>query len=137
MNSELMLRRLIADMRDRGSLPALNGTVLEMSRMIRQSDCSVSELSAIIMRDCGLATNLLATVNSAFYAPRIPIKTISASVTYLGINKIFSLALGLGLFRHIMANIRKQKLLKLYVISYFSGTLAMSLAKTSIIIDES
>ena len=66
---------------------------------------------------------------AAFYAPRCPIKTISAAVSYLGADKVFLLAMGLGMFRHIMATIQKRKLLKLYAISYCSGILSMSLAK--------
>jgi HD-like signal output (HDOD) protein len=130
MNPALVLNRLIEEMRNKGSLPAMNETVLEMSRLARKPDFSTPDLAAVIMRDCGLASNLLATANSAFYAPRFPLKTVSAAVTYLGVDKVFLLSMGLGLFRHIMVTMRKRKLLKLYAISYFCGTLAMSLAKT-------
>ena len=123
------LNLLIDELRDKQALPALNDTVLEMSRIVRKQDYFTSELSAVIMRDCGLASSLLSTVNSAFYSPRCPIKTVSAAVNYLGADKVFLLAMGLGMFRHIMATIQKRKLLKLYAISYCCGSLAMSFAK--------
>lgn len=129
VNSEVVLDRLMEEMRNKGSLPALSETVLEISRLAKKQDSSALDLTAVIMRDCGLASNLMATVNSAYYAPRFPVKTISAAVTYLGFDKVYLLSLGLGLFRHTMETLKRRKLLKLYAISYFSGILAMSLAK--------
>ena len=130
MNSEQVLNKLLEEMRSKGSLPALNETVLEISRLAKKQDASAPDLAAVIMRDCGLASSLLATVNSAYYAPRLPVKTISATVTYLGFDKVFLIALGLGLLRHTMASLQKRQLLKLYATSYFSGILAMALANT-------
>lgn len=130
MNSEQpVLSKLIEEMRGKGNLPALNDTVLEISRLAKRPDSSALDLATVIMRDCGLASNLLATVNSSYYAPRFPIKTITSAVTYLGFDKVYLLALGLGLFRHSMATLQKRKLLKLYAVSYFSGILAMALSK--------
>ena len=131
MNSEQpVLDKLMEEMRSKGNLPALNDTVLEISRLAKRQESSALDLATVIMRDCGLATNLLATVNSSYYAPRFPIKTITSAVTYLGFDKVYLLSLGLGLFRHSMATLQKRKLLKLYAISYFSGILAMALSKT-------
>ena len=132
MNSEHehpVLNKLMEEMRSKGNLPALNDTVMEISRLARKPDSSALDLATVIMRDCGLASNLLATVNSSYYAPRFPIKTITSAVTYLGFDKVYLLSLGLGLFRHSMATLQKRKLLKLYAVSYFSGILAMALSK--------
>jgi HD-like signal output (HDOD) protein len=129
MNSESILSRLMEEMRNKGSLPAMSETVLEISRLAKKSDSSTLDLATVIMRDCGLVSNLLTTVNSAYYAPRFPIKTVSAAVTYLGFDKVYLLSLGLGLFRHTMVSLQKRKLLKLYATSYFSGILAMALAR--------
>lgn len=130
MSSELVLNRLMEEMRNTGSLPALNETVAEISRLAKRNDSSAPDLAAVIMRDCGLASSLLSTVNSAYYAPRLPITTISAAVTYVGFDKVYLLALGLGLFRHTMETLQKRNLLRLYATSYFSGILAMSLARS-------
>ena len=124
-----VLNKLMEEMRSGGNLPALNDTVLEISRLAKKQDSSALDLATVIMRDCGLASNLLATVNSSYYAPRFPIKTITSAVTYLGFDKVYLLSLGLGLFRHSMATLQKRKLLKLYAVSYFSGILAMALSK--------
>jgi HD-like signal output (HDOD) protein len=124
-----ILNALMEEMRNKGSLPALSETVLEISRLARKSESSALDLATVIMRDCGLASSLLTTVNSAYYAPRFPIKTISAAVTYLGFDKVCLLSLGLGMFRHTMEALKTRRLLKLYAISYFSGALAMALAE--------
>ena len=129
MDTEKRLNNLMEEMRDKGNLPALSETVLEISRLAKRNDSSSLDLSTVIMRDCGLASSLLATVNSSYYAPRFPIKTITAAVTYLGFDKIYLLALGLGMFRHSLATLQKRNLLKLYAVSYFSGILAMALSK--------
>ena len=129
MDAELTLKQLVEEMRNKGSLPALSETVLEISRLVRRPESGAPELAAVIMRDCGLASNLLATVNSAYYAPRFPVRTISAAVTYLGFDNVYMLALGLGLLRHTMASLQKRNLLKLYATAYFSGCIAMCLAR--------
>ena len=129
MNDASILNQLVEEMHSKGNLPALSETVLEISRLVQQSESSAMDLATVIMRDCGLASNLLATVNSAYYAPRFPIKTISAAVTYLGFDKVCLLSLGLGLFRNTMENLKARRLLKLYATSYFSGALAMALAE--------
>ena len=129
MDNQQRLKNLVEEMRDKGNLPALSETVLEISRLAKRNDSSSLDLATVIMRDCGLASSLLATVNSSYYAPRFPIKTITAAVTYLGFDKIYLLALGLGMFRHSLATLQKRNLLKLYAVSYFSGILAMALSK--------
>ena len=129
MKNEQRLNKLMEEMRAKGNLPALSETVLEISRIARKQNASSLDLATVIMRDCGLASNLLTTVNSSYYAPRFPIKTIIAAVTYLGFDKVSLLSLGLGLFRHTMASLQHRKMLKLYATSYFSGILAMSLSK--------
>ena len=128
MDTEQILKKHIDEMRGKGSLPVLSETVVEISRLAKNKEASSLDLANVIMRDCGLASSLLATVNSSYYAPRFPIKTITAAVTYVGFDKVSLIALGLGLFRHTMATLRRRNLLKLYAISYFSGILAMSLS---------
>jgi len=129
MDRKKRTKDIVEEMRSKGSLPAINETVIEISRLKKKQSTSSADLAAVIMRDCGLTTNLLVTVNSAYYAPALPIKTISAAVTFLGFDKVHVLALGLGIFKHTMASLRKKNLLKLYATSYFSGILAMALAR--------
>ncbi len=129
MDRKTRTKNLVEEMRGKGSLPAINETVVEISRLTKKQNTSSADLAAVIMTDCGLTTNLLVTVNSAFYAPAFPIKTISAAVTFIGFEKVHLLALGLGIFKHSMASLRQKKLLKLYATSYFSGILAMAMAR--------
>ncbi len=110
---------IMEEMRNKGSLPALNETVLEISRLAKKPETSAADLAAVIMRDCGLTTNMLVTVNSAYYAPISPIETVTSAVTFIGFEKVYLLAIGLAIFKHTMESLRKKKLLKLYASSYF------------------
>ena len=129
MEKQSFLSKMIGEMIQKGNLPALDETLIEISRIASSKEASLSELSAAIMRDCGIVKSLLSTVNSSFYAPRFPIKTITGAVTYLGFEKVALLAFSLGFFRNVVGNLRREKMLKLYAVSYISGLLSMALSK--------
>jgi HD-like signal output (HDOD) protein len=74
------------------------------------------------MRDTGLTTNVLTTINSALYGLKFPVKTVTSAVSLLGFEKVRALALGLTLFQETNPNSRDQKMLSLYAASYFSGS---------------
>ncbi len=128
MANKTPLDAIMEKMRDKDSLPALSESVLEISRLARNPETSSADLASVIMRDCGLTTSLLVTVNSSLYTPVSPIETVTSAVTFIGFDKVYLLAIGLTIFKNTMETLRKKKLLKLYASSYFSGSLAMSLA---------
>lgn len=117
------------EMRRSGSLPALDDNVFEMSNLAQSVRSSASDLASVVLRDCGLTSSLLMTANSTLYSPRFPVKTVSSAVILLGFERVRSLALGLSIFQRSMRSMRDRKLTKLYASSYFSGTMAMSLAR--------
>ncbi|OGV57409.1 MAG: hypothetical protein A2X49_01285 [Lentisphaerae bacterium GWF2_52_8] len=118
-------------MRASGSLPAISENVRDICNLTGQSNACAVDLAGVIMRDAGLTSNVLATANSTLYSPRYPIKTVSLAVSFLGFEKIRSLALGLSLLQQSVKNAKTQKLGLLYASSYFSGTFAMRLARES------
>jgi HD-like signal output (HDOD) protein len=120
---------LVEEMMDHGHLPALSTNANEICAIAGHSNTCVADLAAIIMRDCGMTANILTTTNSALYSPRVPIKTISAAVSFLGFHRVRTLVLGLELFREGAANARSQNLVRLYANSYFAGSFAQSLAR--------
>ena len=122
-------RDLIKQMEKKGSLPALSENVLDIFRLTKLSETRGADLAAVIMRDCGLTSSMLVTANSAYYSPRYPIKTVSAAVTFLGFEKVYSLAFGLSVFKQNVKAHPSNELLELYASSYFTGTLSMSLAR--------
>ncbi len=120
---------LIEEMRKKGTLPALTKNVQDIMQLTSQSETSAMELATVIMRDCGLTSNLLATANSIYYRRIYAIKTVSSAVSLLGFEKVRSLALGLSIFKEFMKTPRDQKLARLYASSYFAGSFAMSLSR--------
>lgn len=129
MDNSLKAQQLIEKMRSKGSLPAISENVQDITSITQQSHTCAADLAAVIMRDCGLTSNILATANSIIYSPRYPIKTVSYAVTFLGFEKVRSMALGLSMFKQTMKTAKTQQLAQLYASSYFSGAFAMSLAK--------
>jgi len=123
------VRNLIIQMKKKGSLPALSENVLDIFRLTKMSETRTADLAAVIMRDCGLTSSMLVTANSAYYSPQYPIKTVSGAITFLGFEKVFSLAFGLSIFKQNMKADFNNELLELYASSYFTGTLSMSLAR--------
>jgi HD-like signal output (HDOD) protein len=129
MDDGLKAQQLVEKMRKKGNLPAISENVQAITRITGESRTRSSDLATVIMRDCGLTSNILATANSAFYSPRYPIKTVTYAVTFLGFEKVRSLALGLSIFKQTMKTAKTQQLAQLYASSYFSGAFAMSLVK--------
>lgn len=129
MKNDLKLKAIIEEMCHKGGLPALHQNVHEITRLSRQISTCASDLAAVVMRDCGLTSNLLSTANSAYYSPVAPIKTVSAAVIYLGFEKVQALALGLTIFTQAVKSAHNQRLAKLYASSYFTGSFSMALAK--------
>lgn len=128
MIDNLKTQELIEEMRSKGNLPAINENVQAITQITHQSQTRAVDLATVIMRDCGLTSNILATANSVMYRPRYPIKTITYAVTFLGFEKVRSLALGLSMFNQTMKTAKTQQLGQLYASSYFSGAFARSLA---------
>ena len=128
MTDDLKTQEILEEMRSKGNLPAINENVQAISQITCQSHTRAVDLASVIMRDCGLTSNVLATANSVLYRPRYPIKTVTYAVTFLGFEKVRTLALGLSIFNQAMKTAKTQQLGQLYASSYFSGTFARSLA---------
>lgn len=128
MPDDLKTQRLIEEMKSKGNLPAINENVQAITQITHQSHTRAVDLATVIMRDCGLTSNVLATANSVMYRPRYPIKTVTYAVTFLGFEKVRSLALGLSIFNQTMKTAKTRQLGQLYASSYFSGAFARSLS---------
>jgi HD-like signal output (HDOD) protein len=131
MTDNPKVEKIINEMRANGNLPALSENVRDICRIARQTHTCAVDLAAVIMRDAGLTSNILSEANSSYYSPRYPIKTITFAVSFLGFDKVYSMALGLSLFKQTMKSAKTQTLLQLYASSYFSGAFAQSLARES------
>ena len=78
-------------------LPSLSPLIVQLINVAASEQSSILDLARIIEQDPGLTTRLLKLVNSAFYAHREPITSISYAVMVAGFNKIRSMALSISL----------------------------------------
>ena len=78
-------------------LPSLSPLIVQLINVAADEHSSILHLTRIIEQDPGLTARLLKLVNSAFYAHREPISSISYAVMVAGFNKIRSMALSISL----------------------------------------
>ncbi len=64
---------------------------VQMIDAVQQPEVSMEKISNIVCQDLAIASNLLKSVNSAYYALPRKIDSVHEAVTYLGINKIYEL----------------------------------------------
>jgi HD-like signal output (HDOD) protein len=120
---------MLAEMRSKGKLPALDANVATICSLTSAPEVATAELTSVILRDPALTADILSTANSAFYLREEPIRTISAAVLILGTECVRSLALGLGILKQLGRSAGDRNLHRLFACSYFSGMFAMAIGK--------
>jgi len=90
---EKSLIKLIEETLDREEieLPIFNPVALKLQQQLTRGDYSLPEISKIIERDQGLASDVLKMANSVFYAGVKPVKSIQYASVRLGAKTIFNL----------------------------------------------
>ncbi len=78
-------------------LPSLPAVALRVLELTKDENVSFKELAATITNDIALASKVLKTVNSSFYALRKPCSTINQAIVLLGLSAVKTLALGFSL----------------------------------------
>lgn len=78
-------------------LPSLSPLAVRLIGLASDDQSSILDLAQVIEQDPGLTARLLKIVNSAFFAHREPISSISYAVMVAGFNKIRLMALNLCL----------------------------------------
>jgi diguanylate cyclase (GGDEF)-like protein len=96
MNPEI-LEKVLACKR----LPSLPAVALKVIEQTQDKNVSFNDLAQTITSDIGLASKLLRTVNSSFYALRKPCGSINQAIVMLGLNAVKTLALGFSLVDNI------------------------------------
>ena len=75
------------------TFPALTTRILEV---IRRPDASIDEVAEALRWDPALTVKLLATVNSAAYAPRQPIEDVRHAANYMGRTQLEALVIAVA-----------------------------------------
>ncbi len=98
----------------RTELPVLSEVMREINRLTSGSDTSVSQLSAVILRDAALTTKVLRVANSAYFNPHgeQDVTTISRAVLKLGFKGIKAISLSVMLIDSLLKKGPKQRMLE-------------------------
>jgi HD-like signal output (HDOD) protein len=80
-------------------LPAAPTTYLKLKQVLRDPEVSLTEVSAVVERDVGISARVLQLVSSAFFGLPRRVTTVSAAVTYLGVETLRTLVLALEIVR--------------------------------------
>jgi HD-like signal output (HDOD) protein len=83
------------------TLPSFSKADLELMRRIREPDIQASEIAEIVELDPGLSVKLLSLVNSAAFAPRHEVVSLSMAVALVGLSQLESLVMSATLKKGI------------------------------------
>lgn len=77
--------------RDGLTIPIFNKIALELQKLMREREYSLSDITKVILKDPGLASDVLKMANSSFYAGLAPAKTVQDATVRLGAKTIYNL----------------------------------------------
>ncbi|QTN29016.1 HDOD domain-containing protein [Rhodoferax sp. AJA081-3] len=116
---DFLLRR----MRHKSDFPALSDSVLRIQNMANSDTESVNSVTNEILKDVALTNKLLRMVNSAHYAHRGSINTVSRAVNLVGFNGIRNMALSLVLLEHMQDKAHASQLKEEFLRSLMAGSI--------------
>lgn len=94
MNTDIY-NKIIQDHKELSSLPQ---TLSEVLKVIQNENSSAGDLGKVIGHDPALTVKILRIVNSAYYAPKQPITTLTQAVMALGTRAVSALALSTSIY---------------------------------------
>ncbi len=130
-NSNSTLDFLLRRMRHKSDFPALSDSVLRIQNMANSDTESVNSVTNEILKDVALTNKLLRMVNSANYAHRGSINTVSRAVNLVGFNGIRNMALSLVLLEHMQDKAHAGQLKEEFLRSLMAGSIGGELCPRS------
>ena len=97
MNNE-QLQALVSSI---GKLPSLPAVYAELQRTMKEPECSLSDIAAIIEQDLAMSTKVLQLVNSSFFGFFKNIDSPARAVNLLGLDTVKALVLSVGIFSEL------------------------------------
>ncbi|MBX3359704.1 MAG: HDOD domain-containing protein [Phycisphaeraceae bacterium] len=79
------------------TLPSLPSAAVRLLELTADPHVTITQIAGAIQSDPAMATKVLKTVNSSYYALQQPCRTIQRALGYLGLNTVKSVALGFSL----------------------------------------
>lgn len=92
------------------NLPPLPAIAMQILRLLPQQDVSTQELGKLISADPALSAELLVLANSALFGFSNRVKSIAQATTLLGIERVKSLALTVGLKVYVASSLKLPEL---------------------------
>ncbi len=114
------------------SLPSLPQVLIQIQKVINDSDSSASDLAAVISKDPKLVAAILRLANSAMFSFRTEVDTPTRAVALLGFKQAGSLALGtvsLSLFKRSKISVLEVE--KFWKHSIACGVIAQEIARAA------
>ncbi len=124
---DFLLRR----MRHKSDFPALSDSVMRIQSMANSDTESVNSVTNEILKDVALTNKLLRMVNSAHFAHRGSINTVSRAVNLVGFNGIRNMALSLVLLEHMQDKAHAGQLKEEFLRSLMAGSISGELCPGS------
>ncbi|MEK8086488.1 HDOD domain-containing protein [Aquabacterium sp. A3] len=78
-------------------LPACPSTLVKLSLLMADDDCTVDQLAALIETDMALSSAIVRTVNSALFGLLKRVETVHEGIRYLGMAQVAGLTYEIGL----------------------------------------
>jgi len=110
-------------------MPSVPVVLTKILGVIDGNQATARQLEEIILHDPSLSARILSLANSAFYAFRSEVKTISHAIALLGLNLVKSLALGVSIFESFTVGLKKEASLinQLWMHSFGVGALTQEI----------
>lgn len=84
-----------------GKLPSLPAVYARLQRKLKEPECSLHDIAAIIEQDLAMCTKILQLVNSSFFGFFKNIDTPARAVNLLGLDTVKALVLSVGIFSEL------------------------------------
>ena len=89
-------RKELSDVLGGAALPSFPAIQMQVLRSLRQEDISLGTVGDMVMRDPGLSTKVLSTVNCAGFGLKRRVDNVSHAVSLLGVARLESVVLSLA-----------------------------------------
>jgi putative nucleotidyltransferase with HDIG domain len=100
-----LISRMLSDNRLKQTLnlienfPSIPSVYMELTEKLKNSEVSIEEIGAVIIRDPSLTIKLLQIVNSPYYGLPMPVTDPQKAVNLLGLDIVKGFALSSGIFK--------------------------------------
>ena len=84
-----------------GSLPSLPSVYAELEQKLKNPECSVDDVAAVIEKDMAMSVKVLQLVNSSFFGLYRSVESPARAVSLLGIDTVKALVLNVGIFSEL------------------------------------